>query len=512
MPDLEAQLRAAAGEVPDLDVVPRLVAGAARRRRRRRRTFVVAGLLAVAGAGAAASVLVDDGPPHQVDVVEEGREDGAVFAEDTGVVLLFDDGYDGATALDLDMGNVGRRRIEGQTAGDEGPPFRSGDALVVGYGPPHLAPFDGGPSIPLRDAWVFVPGPDTGDVWAVMGEPEPGGTAAAYTVGRFSAAGELLGQWQTPGGFPMAAVPGGLALERTTAVDLWEAETGSVVATLEDGRALTASSSQLAWCERDCTRLLLRSHATGETVTTDELGGAPYSAVFSPDGSRLAVRFSGGGDVEQLALVDTSDGTVTPVATSPLEPYGPIAWSPDGAQLFFAGRSQGGESLALGRYDVAGDTVEERVLPLTGTLGMLALGPDEAASFLPNAAALGAPDACPPPDVQPSGRPAGVCGFRLAATETDDEPVYRGDGMVLESATDGPVLCSAVFQSRPPQCDGVPLDAWSWDARRRRGVGARHDLGGVLVHGDVGRHGAVDHGDTRPTRRARARPRTDATL
>ena len=42
-----------------------------------------------------------------------GPADDAVFATPTNVVLLFSDGIDGATAVDLDRGVAGRRVIDG---------------------------------------------------------------------------------------------------------------------------------------------------------------------------------------------------------------------------------------------------------------------------------------------------------------------------------------------------------------------------------------------------------------
>jgi hypothetical protein len=41
---------------------------------------------------------------------------------------------------------------------------------------------------------------------------------------------------------------------------------------------------------------------------------------------------------------------------------------------------------------------------------------------------------------------------------------YEANATVLDDGT-GPVLClGGVAESSPPQCDGIPLDDWSWDA------------------------------------------------
>jgi hypothetical protein len=42
--------------------------------------------------------------------------------------------------------------------------------------------------------------------------------------------------------------------------------------------------------------------------------------------------------------------------------------------------------------------------------------------------------------------------------------LYRGSGTVLESPEHGPELCANVQDSLPPQCGGVPLIGWDWDA------------------------------------------------
>lgn len=42
---------------------------------------------------------------------------------------------------------------------------------------------------------------------------------------------------------------------------------------------------------------------------------------------------------------------------------------------------------------------------------------------------------------------------------------YEADGLVLEDATHGPELClGGIRASDPPQCDGIRLVGWTWDA------------------------------------------------
>lgn len=44
------------------------------------------------------------------------------------------------------------------------------------------------------------------------------------------------------------------------------------------------------------------------------------------------------------------------------------------------------------------------------------------------------------------------------------EPEFRGSGTVLESPDHGPHLCWYLLESLPPQCSGIPLVGWDWDA------------------------------------------------
>ena len=51
---------------------------------------------------------------------------------------------------------------------------------------------------------------------------------------------------------------------------------------------------------------------------------------------------------------------------------------------------------------------------------------------------------------------------------------FRGSGTVLQDGTHGPQLCGAVMDSLPPQCSGLDLVGWDWDAvEHREEVGVR---------------------------------------
>lgn len=46
----------------------------------------------------------------------------------------------------------------------------------------------------------------------------------------------------------------------------------------------------------------------------------------------------------------------------------------------------------------------------------------------------------------------------------DARRIYEGSFTVLESQDHGPELCHEVAESMPPQCGGVPIEGWDWDA------------------------------------------------
>ena len=57
---------------------------------------------------------------------------------------------------------------------------------------------------------------------------------------------------------------------------------------------------------------------------------------------------------------------------------------------------------------------------------------------------------------------AGDPGVSVSSRAGDQR--YEGSFTVLESAAHGPELCSAVAESLPPQCDGLPVLGWDWAA------------------------------------------------
>ena len=82
----------------------------------------------------------------------------------------------------------------------------------------------------------------------------------------------------------------------------------------------------------DILELDLRTHATRVLVT----GGINTYPVYSPDGTRLALRKFAGGDVNSEVFVADADGTHLRNVTNDAAFDGWPAWSPDGARIAFA--------------------------------------------------------------------------------------------------------------------------------------------------------------------------------
>jgi hypothetical protein len=107
------------------------------------------------------------------------------------------------------------------------------------------------------------------------------------------------------------------------------------------------------------------------------------------------------------------------------------------------------------------DRVREPFAERPGLKGMRALVPAAALLLALLCAACG------------SGEPGAVGGSTGAdddappptAPAPGSDQLYEADGIVLEDESHGPELClGGIALSLPPQCDGVPLANWDWDA------------------------------------------------
>lgn len=344
----------------------------------------------------------------------------AGFSAGSDLVVLFDDGYDGVLAMDLDAGVATRRVLEGQRAGDQ--PWRltrEGDALVVGWDQIHAVSITTGESTLLGEATISIPAAEPDRVWLVMypgrriGESTPthrlidlSGTVLVETQG-------LDPETSTPA----IGIPGGLAYEGPDGVVLWDAATGTARELgTQQGWVADSAGALLVWCEGDCATLHLTDLEGEDREVPAPAGFAvfePRAARLSPDGSRVAAIVGTGGpvgDVEDGALVvlDVLTGNVLSDGTQ-VSRSARLGWSPDGSELFFSSATAYGTT-RLGRYLVDENRVESTTVPASGSAhDLVVLERREAGAFLTDD--LGPEEDCRAPGVWPSGR-AGICGWR----------------------------------------------------------------------------------------------------
>ncbi len=337
------------------------------------------------------SVTTDDGPLTHPPVAPSTTTTlqvsipvaGPLFGEETGVVLLFDDGYYGLMALDPDRRLAQAHAIPGQRPGDERFSMaRVGDHLVVGWGEPHaveIASLDG---LSLGSARIFLPGPDPDRVWLIN---DPGGSET--TAWQVSVTGEQL---TAPNrvdaeGYPAIGIPGGLALGHDLGMTLWDSASGELRRLTASGYGQTrfVTVDELGWCAGECGELLITDLETTETIrfrvpagyTRVLERGVSAAPIGSPQEGRLAA-LVGSPDAQALWLLDPATGAETVVGLS--GPAFELAWSPDGSQVFISNWSFGANQTRLWRYDLAEQLLREAVLPFGGAMSMVVIETDEA--------------------------------------------------------------------------------------------------------------------------------------
>jgi len=340
--------------------------------------------------------------------------EGPIFGEKTGVLLLFDDGYDGLTAFDADRRLVARSTVEGQRPGDE--PYsmiRVGDSLVVGWGPPHAVSIATRDATSLGEATMFLPAAEPGRVWLIdYGNRIGDHTPRVWQVD--IASGETVSDpVEMAGGYPLIGIPGGLALQTDTGLDLWYADTGQTVTLVADGPgfALDGFGDHLVWCSGYCTELRVADTSTLAT----EFFAAPsghdrfLSGRFSPSGRHLAVLVGGLDDYEgeALWLLDRETGDIT-VIGDPDSHVEFVAWSPDGGQVFAT--SHGSRTTVVWQYHLANQVLTAVVLPFWGAYRPIIVDASVAGAYFGEV--LVDPSECRAPGSFPSRR-SGICTFGL---------------------------------------------------------------------------------------------------
>ena len=427
----------------------------------RRVLAAVAAVVVLAGAGVA--VLLTRGAGDENGVVSTeptapaGPADDAVFATPTNVVLLFSDGIDGATAVDLDRGVAGRRVIDGERAGDQS--FRltlTGDHLVVGWGEIYADPLDGGPSRKIADATIYVPASEPGEVWTLTWD---GGAIGAgpSTIARVRVDGTVAygpASIDLTNSSAVIGVPGGLAFDTPKASRCGTPTRGAFGPVLGPGPVTAASSDgrSLAWCQSTCD--------TVHVVDLDHTGPppAPHAAVsqqvaLSPDGSRLAVLrptdpspdpADTGAD---LVVTDWQNSVETVVAHN-LDESDTLHWTADGRQLFVTEYSYGDQSMRIGRFDTDTRLWEIQTVPFGAGLGAAVVDRDQARSFF--STPLVPESECPGGGGSyPSGR-TGVCTFQFSTSTAAQRCETDGPRTIDVPDVVGLPLTDAITRIAPP--------------------------------------------------------------
>ena len=249
----------------------------------------------------------DDEPPPdpveepetpELDELEATDDPGSPpegFRDPTGTVLLFDDGGDGALAVDLDTWEQQRVELPGQRPGDQ--PFRlwqMGSWVVVGWeevwavapGQPEMAR-------QLGEATVFLPHAKPDALWLIDYEGGRIGSGASTWTLIDASGTELAEVSSMPAGLlPDRGVPGGLAVDAPNGTLVYDLEQGRLVDNPVDGAARVAdvTRERVAWCDDDpCKQLVITDadRAAVATVGSDETF-SPAEVWLSPGGDWLA--------------------------------------------------------------------------------------------------------------------------------------------------------------------------------------------------------------------------------
>lgn len=340
---------------------------------------------------------------------------GPIFGEETGVLLLFDDGIDGLTAVDADRRLAGRSVVEGQRAGDEQYSMvLVGDRLVVGWGEPHAVDIVTRQGLSLGTATVFVPAAEPNRVWMIDSGARIGSRQLeVWQVDVVS--GQPLAEPLplTAEGDPQIGVPGGLALQLDNGLSLWEMGSGQVIDLESDGPGFAhdVDGEQLVWCSGDCTMLFLTNTSIGDRQELEP--PSPYErftgrSQISPDGRFLAVLLGEAFVGRAIWILDRETGSTT-VVSDPESSVNYLAWSPDSDQLFATSWAYGPRSrTVIWRYQISDQEFTAVVLPFGGALSAVVVE-----SSVVDAYITGEPgdmSECRAPMVQPSGR-SGICSF-----------------------------------------------------------------------------------------------------
>lgn len=356
-------------------------------------------------------------PVAPTTTIPSGEESAVFGGPESQVTLVFDDGYDGVVAVDLNDRVAARWVLPGQRAGDQ--PVRLhavGDRLVVGWSPVVSITPTGEDLIDLGGT-IFVPAAEDDAVWVIdYGDDRIGPGPTTFSLVSTTTGGSLV---EAPGidgseGMAAAGVPGGLIVSTDDGIGVWTPEAAGFVRMFSDetGFVATANQNTVAWCSGDCSTMHLSDAQTGTRVDVAAQPGATFAAhavAVSPDGKTIAAVEITGGSAEVVTLADATTGNVAARYSLSMGFPAAVVWSPDSTQLFVAEDSYGRSATALFRLDIPTETAEIVELAFGGALGAITGDPDLVTT---TDAPIGDISQCGPPTAQPSGRTA-PCRFEF---------------------------------------------------------------------------------------------------
>ena len=385
MTRLSELLDSAVGDVEPAFATKDVFELAARRRRVRVRVRRAAAAIGAATLAAVVVVVViaHGGGTPRVQVVKPTPTSAPAVTTPDDVLLLDETG--GIAAVDPASRTVTRDPIAGWRPGDQ--PYLTwlvDGHVVAGWGDVYATPTAGGAARRLGTG-VFVPAAEPGAVWLTSY-----GQVQTTTERLVDMQGRVLESGKVPSQVALVGVPGGLAFQTSTGLDIWDAHAGSITRHLGTTSAMAAPpfGSLLPWCDQCDHALELTDLATGATreVAVPLDGGLDTinRAAFSPDGTKLAI-------VSTTPANDTGNGTasvvVIDVATATISArfdtghrYATIAWSLDGDRLYVAA-SEGGGAGELFAY--------EPVTNMAHDLGREPAGAGNITGVIPYGAAAG---------------------------------------------------------------------------------------------------------------------------
>lgn len=301
---------------------------------------------------------------------------GPIFGEETGVLLLLDDGLDGLIAVDPDLRLAGRSLVEGQRPGDEQySMILVGDKLVVGWSEPHAVDVATRQAISLGMATIFVPAAEPNRVWMIDSGARIG--SEELQVWQVDVSSGVALQDPVPlaaDGDVQIGIQGGLALQTDTGLNLWTMETGRTIP-LESpapGFVHDVFEDELVWCSGDCSKLAVTNTSTVETQDYQPPAGYEtfwVASRISPSGRYLAALVGLKGTPEGIGIwiLDRDTGD-TNVVSDPETSVFRLAWAPENDQLFATSWSYGEDRTVVWRYQITDQEFAAVVLPFGGAL------------------------------------------------------------------------------------------------------------------------------------------------